>query len=102
LSDDTRFLVAWALILLAVGDILISGTAITLARRHPNPALIDRAATSLLETIAATSLAGLSAAFIIGYVLAPGLVSVLFVGALILISVPNYVWFTQWLFGRFR
>lgn len=102
MSDETRHIVAWILIALAVGDIVITLVAIWVARRVNEPAMTDRAATSLLETIVASSLAFLSAAFVAGIVLAPVLVSILFIGALLLVSLPNYVWIVSWLVGRFR
>lgn len=102
MSEETREQLAQLLIVLAIGDVLITAFLIQKAREVREAALTERAGTSLTATLAASCLAILSAAFLVGFVLPPALVTVLFIAPFVLLSIPNYVWAIAYVLRLFR
>jgi hypothetical protein len=94
--------VSWLLVVLALLDWCATMILVSLARRFPEPALQERAATSIILTVGASAVALLGAAHLIGFDFDPVPNFTLFVVALITISVPQLVWTAGYVMGKFR
>ena len=93
---------AWALVLLAIADWGATVSLIRAALRLRVPALEERATVSVVLTLAATGAAVLSIAFLAHFTLPPGVGTLILVGVLLLISVPQLLWYACYRAGRFR
>jgi hypothetical protein len=90
------------LIALCVLDWVVTGVLVSAALRLPEAALEERAATSVVLSVAATAAAGLGA-FRLGLVtFSPEVRLFLIVAVLVLVSVPQFVWLALLFLGRFR
>ena len=95
-------LVAWALVLLAIADWGATVSLVRAARRVHEAALRERAITSIILTLAATGAAVLSLAFLTHVRLPDGLGTIILAAVLMLISLPQLVWYAAYRQGRFR
>ena len=90
------------LIILAVFDVIVTGVLITAARRLREPALEERATASIVLTLAAVFMAFLAVAYLRDIDLPRSTGTILLFGGLILISVPQLVWFVAYARGAFK
>lgn len=91
-----------ALIALAIADWLVTAVLLLAAHRLKEAALSERAVASLVLTFAATAFA-LLGAHVLGLIALPADVRMaLLVGAALLVSLPQIVWFVGLLAGKFR
>lgn len=95
-------LAAWALVLLAIADWGATVKLVQAALEVREAAIEERATISIVLTIAATVAAGLAVAFLAKIQLPPGLGTTALIGVLLLISVPQLVWYAAYRSGRFR
>ena len=93
---------AMLLIVLALLDGLVTAVLIRAARRQPEPALEERATMSFVLTVAAAFVALLAAAYLRDIDLPQATGTVILFGGLILISVPQLVWFVAYARGAFK
>ena len=93
--------IAWAFVLLAIADIGATVSLVRAARKEQVAALTERAIASILLTLAASCIAVLSIAFLVHVKLPVDIATVVFVGALVLISVPQLIWYGLYKSGRF-
>lgn len=92
---------AWALVILAVADWFATVKLVQAALRVKEAALEERATISVILTVAASGAAFLAAAFLARVSLPPGLGTLILVGILLLISVPQLLWYAAYRLGRF-
>lgn len=95
-------MVSWALIGLAVVDWGATVILVRAALRLREPALEERATTSVMLTVGATGAAVLAAGYLAGFKLPDGVSFVFIAGALLILSVPQLVWAVAFLRGAFR
>ena len=93
---------AWALVLLAIADWGATFALVRGALAVKEAALEERATVSVILTFAATVAALLAVAFLAKIQLPPGLGTLALIGVLLLISVPQLVWYAAFRAGRFR
>lgn len=91
-----------ALVVLAVFDWVATVTLWRAARVIHEIALTERAAASLILTIAATAIGVLSLAYLLGVRLASPFPTLLLIVGLVLLSVPQLVWLAAYVRGKFR
>jgi len=90
------------LILLAIGDIAVSLAMVRIALRMKEPALEERATASVILTFVAVIVAMLSAIYLLDMSV-PSLVGTGLLGlALLLVSLPQFVWAVAYWLGTFR
>lgn len=97
LEDASR-----VLIVLAVCDWVFTAMIYLAARRYRNAALIERATASIILSTVATIVAMLSLAYLLHVPIGVDLVNVTLVGALILVSAPQFIWAFGLASGKFR
>lgn len=90
------------LIAIAVADWGITGVMIIASRRYPEPALQERAATSVVLSLIASIAAVLGAGRLGLLPLPNGMAVVLLGAALLMVSAPQFVWFFGLLMGKFK
>lgn len=97
-------LVSWSylLILLAVVDWIATVVLLRASRRVREPALDERVVASTILSFAATCIAILAVAFILEFDLPDGSGTAILVAAVLLMSLPQLVWFVAYRLGRFR
>jgi hypothetical protein len=91
-----------ALVVAAVFDWFATADLVRAARRLNEPALSERAIASFVLTIIATGIAVLALAYLAGVSLPSVVVSVLLVGGLLAVSLPQFVWWIAYRQGRFK
>jgi hypothetical protein len=93
---------ATLLIVLAVFDVIVTAILVLAARRLKETALEERATASVVLTLAAVLVAILAGAYLGEFDLPTGTGTILLFGGLILISVPQLVWFVAYARGAFK
>ena len=93
---------AWALVLLAIADWGATVSLVRGAMRLRESALVERAVAAVVLTLAATGAGLLSLAFLAHFQLPQGLGTAILVAVLLLISLPQLVWYAAYKSGRFR
>lgn len=97
LDDTSRLLIA-----LAACDWLATAVIYIAARRLQEPALTERATTSVILSIVG-SIAAILGAVRLGYITLPNGTAVgLLAFALILVSAPQFIWLGGLILGKFR
>lgn len=94
--------IAWLLIGLAVVDVGVTSVLVRAARRVREPALQERATISVVLTFGALCAAIMATARIFGIALMPWVTFSLFIAILVLVSLPQLVWYAMYRLGRFR
>lgn len=82
-------------------DWVASAILIRAAQRLNEPALAERATASVILTIAATCIAIPSAAFVVKANLG-GVGTIILIGGLLLVTLPQLVWLVSYWRGHFR
>lgn len=99
---DYRDVVSWVLILLAVIDVAVTFVLVRASRRLREPALEERATASAVLTVGGVSAAVMGASHLAGYDIPVELSVALLVTVLVVMSVPQLIWFASYRLGRFR
>ena len=93
---------AWLLVILAIADWGATVTLVRAALRIHESALEERATAAVILTIAASGAGLLSLAFLAKIQLPAGLGTALLVAILLLVSLPQLIWYAAYRNGRFR
>lgn len=93
---------AWALVLLAIADWGATVTLVRAALEEQEPALEERATVAVVLTLAATGAAGLAVAFLARIQLGSDFRTFVLIAVLLLISLPQLLWYWAYRVGRFR
>jgi hypothetical protein len=93
---------ALLLILLAILDTIVTVLLVRAAQQVNEPALEERATASIVLTLAAICTAVLAAAYLGDFDLNRTTGTILLFAGLILISVPQLVWFVAYVKGAFK
>jgi len=92
---------SWLLVGLAIVDLVTTGTLVRAAIRDAEPALRERAIAAVILTVAAWLFAGLALAFILGIKLPDGVGTAALLAGLLIISLPQIVWWAAYRRGQF-
>jgi len=94
----------WARIyvVLALVDIVVTIVLVRAARREKEAALAERATVSVLLTLFAVATAVLSAAYLVDVPVPNGITSLIILGALAVISLPQILWYASYRMRRFE
>jgi hypothetical protein len=91
-----------ALVLAAVFDWFATADLVRAARKLNEPALSERAIASCVLTVIATGIAVLAGAYLLEVRLPSIITTVLLVGGLLAVSIPQLVWWVAFRQGRFK
>ena len=95
-------MLAWLLILLAVVDLIVTVFLVSATRSVHEPALTERATASVILTSAALLWAILGVVYLLDITLVSPVGTMLLFGGLLLISLPQLIWFVAYWRGVFR
>jgi drug/metabolite transporter (DMT)-like permease len=93
---------AWGLVLLAVADWGATVRLIAAALKVKGAALEERAMISVILSVAASIAAIMSLAYLAHFQWPPGVGTLLLLVALMLISLPQLLWYAAYRAGRFK
>ena len=94
--------VSWLLIGLAVIDWLATVILVRAALQLDEPALQERASTSVILSVGASLAAVLAGAFLLGVILADGVAFLFLCAGLVILSAPQLLWVLAYWRGKFR